>query len=324
NPNSTLLPTALVLSARGNNSSSIHASTELYTPSPADTMAPVVNQVTPPSGATGVDLTEIIGVRFSEPVDVRTLTATSVTLSGNGSVTATLSPGEQGLMAFVVPSAPLAAGTTYTLSLTSEITDTSGNPLTPFTSQFITVAAPTITGFSPASGTVGTAVTITGTNFDPVASENQVKFNGVLATVAAASATSLTATVPPGATTGPITVTTRGGTATSATNFTVITQPPPTITGFSPSSGRAGDQITISGTNFINVSSVAFNGVPGASFSVSSSTAIVATVPTNATTGPISVSTATGTAISAGSFVVIPTQDFQLSALPGVAGVPAV
>src|SRR5437588_12865396 len=118
-----LQSTEFLLSAGWHITSGKPASTELYTPSPPDTMAPVVNQVTPPSGATGVDLTEIIGVRFSEPVDVRTLTATSVTLSGNGSVTATLSPGEQGLMVFLVPSVPLAAGTTYTLSLTSEVTD---------------------------------------------------------------------------------------------------------------------------------------------------------------------------------------------------------
>jgi len=41
---------------------------------------------------------------------------------------------------------------------------------------------PTITSFSPASGTVGTAVTILGTKFDPVAANNVVSFNGVTAT----------------------------------------------------------------------------------------------------------------------------------------------
>ncbi len=319
----TLLPTGLVLITGGRNSAGILASTELYSLTPADTMSPMVNQVSPPSSATGVDQTEIIGVRFSEPVDVRTLTSASVTLTSGGAVAATLSPGEQGLMLFVVPSAPLAAGTTYTLSLTSNIKDTAGKPLTAFASQFTTVAAPTITSFTPNNGPPGTTVTITGTNFDPDARKNEVKFNGVTATVTSASATSLTAIAPSGATTGPISVTTRGGTATSATNFTVI-NPTPTVTSFTPTSGKAGDQITITGTNFINVTAVTFNGSFATTFSVASETSIVATVPTNVTTGPIRVTTTFGTATSAGSFVVIPTQDFQLSALPGVTGVPAV
>src|SRR5437867_3634208 len=60
NHTATLLPTGIVLIAGGRNSSGILASTEIHRPRPAETMAPVVNQVAPPSRATGVGATEII------------------------------------------------------------------------------------------------------------------------------------------------------------------------------------------------------------------------------------------------------------------------
>lgn len=63
-------------------------------------------------------------------------------------------------------------------------------------------------------------VTITGTNF---ISPSAVRFNGVDASFTTNSTTEIIATVPTGATTGPITVTTSQGTATSSTNFTVPT-----------------------------------------------------------------------------------------------------
>lgn len=82
--------------------------------------------------------------------------------------------------------------------------------------------APIITSIAPISGPVGTTITITGTNFDPVASSNAVNFNGTAAVAPSAStATSLTVTVPVGATTGPVSVTTANGTGTSTGNFTV-------------------------------------------------------------------------------------------------------
>jgi hypothetical protein len=88
----------------------------------------------------------------------------------------------------------------------------------------------TITSFAPASGPEETLVTINGTNFSTTPSNNIVKFNGMLARVTASTVTSITATVPVGATTGPVTVTTaRGGSATSSTNFTVIVPAQPEI-----------------------------------------------------------------------------------------------
>jgi IPT/TIG domain-containing protein/laminin G domain protein len=88
------------------------------------------------------------------------------------------------------------------------------------------------------------------------------------------------------------------------------TQSPPTITGFSPTSGPAGTSVTISGTNLTGASSVTFNGI-AASYAVNSSTQITATVPSSASTGPISVSTGNGTAMSSTSFTVTAISEVQ-------------
>lgn len=77
---------------------------------------------------------------------------------------------------------------------------------------------PLITMFSPASGPGGSPVTITGSGFKGA---TQVTFNGVKASFTINSGTKITATVPSGATTGKIKVTTAGGTATSKGIFTV-------------------------------------------------------------------------------------------------------
>jgi hypothetical protein len=80
-----------------------------------------------------------------------------------------------------------------------------------------------ITEFAPASGDVGTTVTITGVGFEGATAVRF--FNGVEAIFTIATDTStfdtITATVPFGAATGPITVVAPGGTATSATDFTI-------------------------------------------------------------------------------------------------------
>jgi Divergent InlB B-repeat domain len=157
---------------------------------------------------------------------------------------------------------------------------------------------PTIASFTPASGPVGTNVTITGTNFTGATA---VTFNGANASFSATSATTIQATVPAGATTGSISVTAPGGTATSAGPFTVVNGP--TITSFAPASGPVGASVTINGTNFTGATAVAFNGVR-ASFTVSSDIAIQTAVPAGATTGPLSVTAPGGTAQSSGAFTV--------------------
>ncbi len=65
---------------------------------------------------------------------------------------------------------------------------------------------PTVSSFTPTSALAGATVTISGTNFNTTAVQNQVYFKGVKATVTNATATQLTVTVPKSAAFGPITV----------------------------------------------------------------------------------------------------------------------
>jgi hypothetical protein len=79
----------------------------------------------------------------------------------------------------------------------------------------------TIISISPQSGAIGTSVTISGTNFSPVPDSNVVRFGGVRATVSSASDSSIVASVPLGAMYAPVTVTTRGRTASGTKPFIV-------------------------------------------------------------------------------------------------------
>jgi gliding motility-associated-like protein len=84
-----------------------------------------------------------------------------------------------------------------------------------------------------------------------------------------------------------------------------------TITGFSPGNAcsGSGQLVSITGTNFTGATAVIFYNGQSALFTVNSATQITATMPIGATTGPISVTTPSGTGISSGSFTV--------NALPG-------
>src|SRR5579864_3246893 len=122
--------------------------------------------------------------------------------------------------------------------------------------------APSISGVSPTSGAVGTAVTISGANFGATQGTSTVKFNGTAATPTSWSATSIVAALPSGATTENVVVTV-GGVASNGVSFTVTTAAAPSISGVSPTSGAVGTSVTISGANFGSTqgtSTVKFNG----------------------------------------------------------------
>ncbi|MHC1768507.1 MAG: IPT/TIG domain-containing protein [Verrucomicrobiia bacterium] len=159
---------------------------------------------------------------------------------------------------------------------------------------------PSISRFDPASAPVGASVTIIGERLDQVTA---VSFSGIAAQFQVGfSDTNLLAIVPIGASTGPVTLTTPIGTVTSEMDFNVTTAPPPVITGFTPDRGPIGTQVIISGTDFGGATAVHFNGV-AAEFAPFGNT-IAASVPSGATTGPITVVTPSGSAPSATSFVV--------------------
>lgn len=112
----------------------------------------------------------------------------------------------------------VVVGSGATFPVTAAATDLVGN-----SSEFWRVqpaaGPPVVSALSAANGFVGSMVTIAGVNFSSIPSDNVVRFGGVRAQVASASATQLVVTVPPGAGYAPISVTAGGLTAYSSAPF---------------------------------------------------------------------------------------------------------
>jgi uncharacterized repeat protein (TIGR03803 family) len=151
----------------------------------------------------------------------------------------------------------------------------------------------------PTSAIVGRKVTITGLN---LTGATAVSFDGVAAAFTVVSGTQITTNVPAGALTGPVRVTTPGGTLTSNTNFLV----PPKIHGFKPLGGPVGTVVAINGVSLSQATQVTFGGFAATTFTVNSDTRLTATVPSGAITGTIGITTPGGTTASLGTFTVTP------------------
>jgi hypothetical protein len=243
---------------------------------------PTISSFTPTSGPVGTSV-QIKGTNFTAAVNevlFDGIAGGAFTINSPTSITATVPD--------LASTGPVTVETGTTGCTTSD----------PFT---VTWPPPTISSFTPTSGPVGTAVNIYGTGFGAVTS---ITFNGTHDwSYSVYSPRWIMAHVPPGATTGPISVTTDKGTATSSASFTV-TGPPPTIGSVTPTSAPVGTSVDIQGTNLSGATSVTFNGTAEPGFVVNSSTDITAHVPAGATTGPISVTTPSGTATSSANFTV--------------------
>ena len=147
------------------------------------------------------------------------------------------------------------------------------------------------------SGEEATKVGILGQGFT---SKSVVEFGSTKATTTALTGTTfILATVPTGALTGDITVTT-GSTILSTLASYKIT---PTYKGFTPSSGPVGTVVTFSGTGLAQTTKVTLDNV-SASFTVVSDSEIKATVPAGAATGKITVITKGGSVTTSAIFTV--------------------
>ncbi|TXN38356.1 hypothetical protein FVB32_08695 [Flagellimonas hymeniacidonis] len=90
--------------------------------------------------------------------------------------------------------------------------DDDSDPLTAFN----------VTAVTPSSGTVGTEITITGSDFPSDATAINLTFGGVAATISSATSTQIVTEVPAGATSGEVSIVANGFTKAAPSSFTVL------------------------------------------------------------------------------------------------------
>ena len=155
------------------------------------------------------------------------------------------------------------------------------------------------------AGKLGSQIGLLGQGFS---ASSVVKFGGTTATTKTLTgSTFILATVPVGAHTGTVTVTTGATTLTSLKTFKVT----PVITSFTPNAGPPGTSVQISGSELSQATRVTFGGVVAATFTVNSDSLVTAsdslvtaTAPTTGKTGKIAITTPGGVATSAATFTV--------------------
>jgi len=196
-----------------------------------DDEPPVVAVVSPTNGATDVSIDAPVLIRFSERID-------PATLQGGFSLVDPLAQAVGGYAAIVrddsviafTHSQPLAYATTYTLTLSTTLTDWNGNALAaPYISSFTTGNAPPLilTSLVPDTGTPGSIVTLNGGGFDGAsAANNIVRFQEpsgtVEASIVSATPTQIVATVPSDAVTGEVTVQVNLGPISNGLTYTAL------------------------------------------------------------------------------------------------------
>ena len=183
-----------------------------------------------------------------------------------------------------------------------------------------------ITLVMPTAGKVGTQVQVFGTGFDPTPALNTLSFTGAQAAVTEAAPNRLLVSVPNGAVTGTISVTSPLGTATSLTVFRVLgtlTVTPPTAT---LGVGRTVQfQAEEAGSPTTNVR-WAVNGLPGGDPATGTITAdglytAPAIVPTPSTVTVTATHKDDATLVATAAVTIVPPQPVFLAAQPVSVGI---
>jgi uncharacterized repeat protein (TIGR03803 family) len=168
----------------------------------------VFYSLTPPNPLTHISLCCNWWVILDQPVTIIGQNLTGVVAVSFGSVAAQFRQGSDTYLIAEVPSAAVDSIVTVTLATGEQVE-----------SQQVVRILPKITNLDPSSGPVGTQVGIVGGGF---IGTTKVTFGGVAATTFTVDTPSLIrATVPAGAVTGKVGVTTPNGTALSKEIFTV-------------------------------------------------------------------------------------------------------
>jgi hypothetical protein len=157
-----------------------------------------------------------------------------------------------------------------------------------------TPVVPTVSKIDTLFGTFGDKITITGSGFSSVLSDNVVSFNNVVTEVLEASPDRLLVTVPKQAESGDIQVAQNGSLPSKGIYFNIIKPGTPVITKIDPANGsEAGKIITITGVGFstdFNKNAVTINTV-AAKILNATATSLAVQVPGKATTGFVRVTT---------------------------------
>jgi YD repeat-containing protein len=203
-------------------------------------------QFTPSSSPIGSTVT-LYGTGFSA-------TPASNTVKFNGT-TATVLTASTTMLTATVPS----GATTGSISVT--VGATTATSAASFT---VGSGTPTLSSFSPAVGSYGATVTLTGTNYDTTLINDRVAFAGAMGAVATATSTTITVPVPSTAQTGPLSVSTMQGTATSSAEFYVA--PPGVVSTDVQYTGRVavdGSTVVASITTANKTGLMVFDGTAG-------------------------------------------------------------